>query len=218
MTIDSKYFDSLRKKPAQRTKKTPEVETTCDWPECRLPAPHLAPKGRGREGEYFHFCVEHVREYNRSYNFFKGMSDDEAEKFQEGLATGHRPTWKIGTNRRAGDTDSHTWGLAGRRRPNNLNGDFTAEDPFDLINGVAIPAIDTEAAARERRRRMLPPMAKRSLAELGLDETADGETIKIRFKELAKRHHPDSSGGTGSEEKLRDVIKAYNYLKKSGLC
>jgi curved DNA-binding protein CbpA len=216
MTISSKYFDSLRKKPAGRSKQTPEVEASCDWPDCKRPAPHLAPKGRGREGEYFHFCVDHVREYNRSYNFFRGMSDDEAEKFQEGLATGHRPTWKMATNRRAGDTDTDQWGLAGRRRPNNLTGQFVAEDPFDLIKGGE--EVAPEIAARERRKRMLPPMAKRSLAELGLDETADGEAIKSRFKELAKRHHPDSSGGQGSEEKLKAVIKAYNYLKKSGLC
>jgi curved DNA-binding protein CbpA len=214
MTINSKYFDNLRAKPARRKKQPAEVKATCDWPDCDKPAPHLAPKGRGREGEYFHFCVDHVREYNKSYNFFKGMSDDEAAKFQEGLATGHRPTWKVATNRRAGDTDSHEWGLAGRRRPNNTTGNFTAEDPLDLMNGETKP----EATARQRRRRMLPPMAKRSLAELGLDEEASADDIKDRFKELAKRHHPDSSGGKGSEEKLKAVIKAYNYLKKSGMC
>ena len=212
MATNSKYFDSIRQKPKRGQKRKVEVKATCDWPECGSPAPHLAPKGRGREGEYFHFCVAHVREYNKSYNFFKGMSDDEANKFHEGIPTGHRPTWKVSSNKKVGDTDSHEWGMAGRRRPNNLSGNFTTEDPLELMGGKA------GAKDEKKPRRRLPPMAKRSLLELGLDEASDAEAIKDRFKELAKRHHPDSSGGKGSEEKLRDVIKAYNYLKKSGMC
>ncbi len=212
MATNSKYFDSIRQKPKRGRKQKVEVKATCEWPECSEPAPHLAPKGRGREGEYFHFCVSHVREYNKSYNFFKGMSDDEAEKFKEGVPTGHRPTWKVSTNRKGVDFDADQWGLAGRRRPNVGADRFTAEDPLEILGRAA--AEKTEA----KPRRKLPPMARRSLLELGLTESADSEEIKIRFKELAKRHHPDSSGGTGSEEKLRDVIKAYNYLKKSGMC
>jgi curved DNA-binding protein CbpA len=43
--------------------------------------------------------------------------------------------------------------------------------------------------------------------------------IKARFKELVKRHHPDTHGGDRSfEERLRAVIQAYNYLKSAGLC
>ena len=43
--------------------------------------------------------------------------------------------------------------------------------------------------------------------------------IKTRFKLLVKRHHPDHNGGDRrSEDKLREVIQAYNYLKEAGLC
>ncbi|MCF6200058.1 MAG: DnaJ domain-containing protein [Hyphomicrobiaceae bacterium] len=212
MATNSKYFDSIRSKRKKGRQPKTEVKATCEWPECDNPAPHLAPKGRGREGEYFHFCVSHVREYNKSYNFFKGMSDDEATKFHEGIPTGHRPTWKASTNRKTGDFDAHEWGLAGRRRPNVGTDNFTTEDPLEILGRKAAEEGENKPT------RKLPPMAKRSLLELGLTQLATAEEIKIRFKELAKRHHPDSSGGTGSEEKLRDVIKAYNYLKKSGMC
>ena len=41
--------------------------------------------------------------------------------------------------------------------------------------------------------------------------------IKVRFKELVKRHHPDANGGDrSSEERLREIIQAYNYLKSVG--
>jgi DnaJ-class molecular chaperone len=42
--------------------------------------------------------------------------------------------------------------------------------------------------------------------------------IKARFKELVKRHHPDANGGDKrSENRLREIIQAYNYLKQAGL-
>ncbi|MCC2100522.1 MAG: DnaJ domain-containing protein, partial [Hyphomicrobiales bacterium] len=48
----------------------------------------------------------------------------------------------------------------------------------------------------------------------GLDETADPAAIKARYKELVKRLHPDANGGDrSSEDKLREIIRAYNYLR-----
>jgi DnaJ-class molecular chaperone len=60
-------------------------------------------------------------------------------------------------------------------------------------------------------------MERKALEALGLDGAASRQTIKARFKELVKRHHPDRTGGDrSSEEKLREVIQAYNYLKQAG--
>ena len=43
-------------------------------------------------------------------------------------------------------------------------------------------------------------------------------TIKARYKELVKRHHPDANGGDrSSEDKLREIIQAYNYLRANKL-
>jgi DnaJ-class molecular chaperone len=61
-------------------------------------------------------------------------------------------------------------------------------------------------------------VAIKSLAVLGLDETATPDIIKARYKELVKRHHPDANGGDRStEDKLREIIQAYKQLKSSGL-
>ena len=54
--------------------------------------------GCGR-GSNFNFCLEHVREYNKSYNYFSGMPDDEIDAYRQASATGHRPTWAIGDGR-----------------------------------------------------------------------------------------------------------------------
>ncbi len=60
--------------------------------------------------------------------------------------------------------------------------------------------------------------AMKALATLGLDDTADAEKIKTRYKEWVKRLHPDANSGDRSmEDKLREIIQAYNYLRTAKL-
>ncbi|TKX75918.1 molecular chaperone DnaJ [Halorubrum sp. GN11_10-6_MGM] len=46
---------------------------------------------------------------------------------------------------------------------------------------------------------------------LGLDRTADSETVRRRYRERAKRLHPD--GEDGDEEEFKDLNEAYETLK-----
>lgn len=58
---------------------------------------------------------------------------------------------------------------------------------------------------------------RKALDALGLDAGASVEDVKTRFKALVKRHHPDANGGDrSSEDKLREIIQAYKYLKSIG--
>src|ERR1700748_2928548 len=102
MPIDSsKFFDSIRVKPrlsAKQEKRARDEVVMCEWPDCKEKGSHRAPKGRNNSREYFHFCLNHVREYNQSYNFFSGMNADAVARYQKDALTGHRPTWKMGAN------------------------------------------------------------------------------------------------------------------------
>ena len=74
MDLNSRLFDRIRVKPAERApEKAPT--TPCSFPGCTAEGVFRAPKGREREGEYFSFCRDHVREYNASYDYFRGMDD-----------------------------------------------------------------------------------------------------------------------------------------------
>ncbi len=95
MKLDSKYFDSIRTKTQDPQPAKPQ-EVLCAWPGCTHAGEFKAPQGRGREGKFFMFCLAHVREYNNTYNYFSGMSDDEVAAFQKSAITGHRPTWAMG--------------------------------------------------------------------------------------------------------------------------
>jgi len=213
MKFDSPLFDRIRVKPGE-DRRLRSHQPCCDWPNCTQSATHRAPKGRNREREYWRFCLDHVREYNQSYNFFAGMSDDAVARYQKDALTGHLPTWKLGM---AGGTRR---GKAGANAHFGPNGRFAAgsEDPFDILRELGGAAGGSQPRA-DAERRTARNAERKALHALGLEEGARRTEIKMRFKELVKRHHPDANGGDrGSEEKLREIIEAYNYLKKTGLC
>ncbi len=149
-----------------------------------------------------------MRTYNASYNYFDGMSDAEVTDFQRDAITGHRPTWKVGAN---------SWAHGTRERASTAGlgaAGTNFRDPHGLFAWRARVARDEPL----ERRRKVRPVERKSLEALHLPETASRAEIKARFKELVKRHHPDANGGDNrSEETLREIIQAYNYLKQSGL-
>ena len=211
MKLGSKYFDSIRAAPKRAAENAPAAtrHPPCQWKGCGKPAPHRAPKGRGHDGEYLYFCVDHVREYNHSYNYFDGMSDREVTDFQKDALTGHRPTWKMGA-----DSGSHGTGDSAKGPRTKRRSSAKPTDPHEFFAWRAKRS-DEEAGEAPRR---LRPIEKRSLDALNLADGATKVEIKARFKELVKKHHPDSNGGDNrSEERLRDIIQAYNHLKQAGL-
>ena len=120
MKLDSKYFDKIRVKPGEE-RTVRDKHPNCEWPGCPKPGRHKAPKGRNHEGQFHAFCLEHVQQYNKTYNYFDGMKDDAVRDYQKEAQTGHRPTWKLGQN-------SSTMNSSGRRaRPGSFR------DPFNLL-------------------------------------------------------------------------------------
>jgi hypothetical protein len=213
MKLDSKYFDSIRVRPRREETdvqpvKAPVRHPPCQWKGCEANGAHKAPMGRGRDGEYYRFCMDHVRQYNATYNYFDGMSDAAIADFQKDALTGHRPTWKVAANAGSQGTPGSS---VGRGQTGRVN---AAADPHEFFAWRARRA--REAASEQRRQ--LRPIERKSLESLHLSEGATREEIKARFKELVKRHHPDANGGDKrSEDKLREIIQAYNYLKSAGL-
>ena len=207
MNLQSKYFDRVRAERA-RDRQAAEADAAaprCSWEGCEEAGGYRAPVGRGREGEYRNFCLEHVRTYNKSYNYFAGMSEAAVEAFQRDAIIGHRPTWTMGPE---------------RARTSRAEWSGLYDNPFDLFDdGPAAGGHRRAQQAPERRpRRHIPPAARKALDSLGLDETASARDIKARYKALVKEHHPDANRGDRScEDRLRGVIAAYTVLKRAGL-
>ena len=55
----------------------------CDREGCDLPGNHPAPKSPNRP-ERWYFCEQHAAEYNRKWNYFQGLSKEEAAEREAG--------------------------------------------------------------------------------------------------------------------------------------
>jgi curved DNA-binding protein CbpA len=197
MNLNSPLFDKIRSKPVAEEVRA-EAEPKCQRPGCMRKGEFRAPMGRDHEGRFYQFCLDHVREYNQSYNYFDGMSDKAVQSYQKDALTGHRPTWTVGVN--------------GTVAPDSKL------DAASLLRAKLDRLRRAREAAGQNTRRSVGKAARKALETLGLDDNADKETIRQRFKELAKRLHPDLNEGDRSrEDKLRAIIDAYNYLKSTGL-
>ena len=198
---NSPLFDRIRVKPDQDRRLRAE-HPCCEWPGCGGAATYRAPKGRGRENEYWRFCLDHVREYNQSYNFFSGMNAEAVARYQKDALTGHRPTWKMGAN-----------GGKKGASPEDIDGAFDPFSVFGEINGRAGWRRGPEAEPKAETRKVMNAERK-ALQVMGLGPNATLADVKVKYKALVKQHHPDANGGDRStEDRLIEIIKAYNYLK-----
>lgn len=180
------------RKSSLKKKIEPKVYGKCAWHGCKLDACYPAPKYRSSKEaveatpERIYFCLDHVREYNSSWDFFGGMSQKEIERFQKDAIIGHRPTRKIRKYRVTFDKAL-----------------FDFEEMF-------------ENSGRNDNQNRLPDNEKQALAVLDLEFPVTMEQIKIRYKTLVKLYHPDLNGGDkAAEEKFKVVTCAYKLLLNS---
>jgi hypothetical protein len=166
----------------------------CDWPDCQATGEFRAPRSRERLRDFFYFCLDHVRLYNQSWDFFSGMSRDEIEQYLREDVTWHRPTWQMGVN---GGTAGAGWRW---------------QDSFGVfMNGDGIGG--THGASEWDRPAMREGRTERMLKVLDLDPGVGRDELKARYKQLVKKHHPDLHGGDKkAEERLKLINEAYTYL------
>lgn len=158
----------------------------CAQEGCRAPGDFRAPRSRKNLHDYQWLCEEHVREFNKKWNYFEGMGQDEIYEFQKDATHGHRPTWRadrIGPN-------------AERRMEealHNMFGDGKAE---------------FKATARP-----ISAKIKDALAVLDLPHPSDKSSVKTQYRELVKKYHPDvNRGNARAEETFKKITASYHYL------
>jgi hypothetical protein len=206
-----KFVDIRVRPPSEKDDTKEDVhalkpgERACDHPGCRVAATARAPKSRDMLNEHYWFCQPHAAEYNRNWNFFAGMSEGEVRRRQqEETMTGGRPTWemKAGRNSREAAAFSAKFGSGQGYR-----------DPFNMFGAGGAQPRKPEPEARR-----LGKIERNALADLDLEDDADGPKIRARYTELVRRLHPDSNNGDRSgENRLQRVIRAYQALRKAGM-
>lgn len=200
--VDSKIFvglKSTRKRPAPNTAPT---GPKCQWDGCEKSGTHRAPVGRDAEGLYLLFCLEHVKEYNKGYNYATDLSNPDTARYQREATTGDRQTWGTVVNQPS-ETPMPSTARSGSAKA--LNARKTAAQR--LANGTESPV------------RKLKALEARAFDTLGLLPNATPQEIKSRYKQRLKMHHPDANeGNRTSEDALRASIEAHRILKLNGFC
>jgi DnaJ-like protein len=172
----------------------------CAYPGCHEPGEFRVPPGEGRRadsngpGDWRWMCLDHVRAFNTSYNYFNGMSPEEIEAAQTPYGGWERQTRAFAAS--GGDLPPR-WA------------DFT--DPLDAIGARFARVAGNQPRADGRE---LSPADRKSLKVLGLGVDADRRALRQRYLDLVRRYHPDKNGGDRSHEKaLQAVIEAYTQLR-----
>ena len=189
-TPRDKYFETPR--PAAQAE-----GRTCDVPGCNRPGTHRAPKGRNDLHDYYWFCLDHVRDYNRAWNYFEGLDEAAMEAVIRNDTTWNRPTWPFG------------------RMPGRWAG-MGAPHITDGFAGFGTSEGEAESDLGRRWHRQATAEERDALSVMGLEPPPELEKIKSQYKKLVKRHHPDVNGGDpAAEDRLKEINRAYAVLLSS---
>jgi curved DNA-binding protein CbpA len=166
----------------------------CAKDGCSEDGNYKAPRSTHDVHDYIWFCLDHVREYNKSWNYFDGMDEIGMEDAIRRSTIWERPSWKFGTSNKK---RSSAW-------------QKVFHDPLGLFGDGGNLKEDVQS----------PPYYSadecKALAIFGLSSCTDTQEVKKRYKALAKANHPDANGGSvKAEERLKMINWAYAILKKT---
>ena len=166
----------------------------CDKENCEKKGEFKAPKSRILLNEYYFFCLEHVKEYNKSWDFYRGLSVNHIENSMREDTIWNRPSWPLKGNPYKVIEQIHSFfseeidGL----QSDNKDSNYFKNKLLD------------ESLSREED-------AALSILELKLPLTLD--KIKKNYKKLVKIFHPDVNGNNKSaEEKFKEINKSYKII------
>lgn len=176
----------MKKKPfiPLDTAHRPPPTRSCEHKGCEQPGEFRAPKTPHQLKDYHWFCLDHVREYNKSWDFYRGMSPDEIEASRISDITWNRPSWPVGAWRILLEKLSSAGGL----------------DSF-LETSPPPPAIPKEV------KKAL------GVLNLSLPLTME-ELKKQYKKLAKKHHPDLNPGDKGAEDRLKSINEAYHIIKK----
>ena len=165
------------------------MENICEWKNCKEFGKFRAPTEKDNSKKFKLLCAEHIKLFNKSWNYFEGMSDNEITNFLKSDVTWHRPTQQFGS-------------------PDNF---------FNILWNNALNdkfKIFKDEKNKNINKTQLCKKDKDAFNIMGLNFNADYDAIQKKFKILVKKFHPDKhSGNKVYEDKLKKITMAYSHLK-----
>ena len=73
------------------------MKNLCDWNNCYEIGEFKAPIEKDNSREYRLLCINHIKEFNKKWDYFSGMTDQEIHNFIKSDMTWHKPTQNFGS-------------------------------------------------------------------------------------------------------------------------
>ena len=166
----------------------------CDSDNCKERGEFKAPKSRVLLNDYYFFCLEHIKEYNKSWDFYKGLSVNQIENSMREDIIWNRPSWPLKGNP--------------YKVMEQINSFFN-----DEINDLNIDKNNNNFFKNKLIDENLTTEENEALSILALKLPLNLEKIKKNYKKLVKIFHPDVNGNNkNAEEKFKEINKSYKIL------
>tara|TARA_B100001540_G_C15634491_1_gene563701 strand:- start:99 stop:614 length:516 start_codon:yes stop_codon:yes gene_type:complete len=165
------------------------MKNICEWTNCKEFGKFKAPTEKDNSKKFKLLCDKHIKLFNKSWNYFEGMSENEITNFLKSDVTWHRPTQQFGS---PDNFFNILWN-------NALNDKFKIfkDEKIKNINKIQLCKKDKDA-----------------FSVMGLSFSSDFMAVRKKFKILVKRFHPDKHAGNKVyEDKLKKITMAYSHLK-----
>ena len=167
------------------------MKNICEWENCSEEGKFKAPIEKDNSKKFRLLCLSHIKQFNKSWNYFANMSQTEIEYFLKSDTVWHKPTKKFGS----------------------------ADSFFKILwNNVLDEKLDIFSSANFKsyiNTKKLNQLEREAFSILNLNENSNWDQVHKQFKVLVKKYHPDkNSGNTEYENKLKSITLAYSHLKK----
>mgnify|MGYP001230512072 FL=1 len=166
------------------------MKNICDWNNCSKPGDYKAPIEKDNSKKFRLLCLDHIREFNKNWNYFAGMNDDEINEFIKSDMTWHKPTQSFSSS----------------------------DNFFKILWNNALKNENDKIKFNSSSKNMLKFNHNdiKAFSILGISIGLRWEKIQEKFKKLVKKFHPDMNAGSKKyEDKLKVITLAYTQLKNT---
>ena len=168
------------------------MKNICDWNNCKELGEYKAPIERDNSKKFRMLCLKHVKEFNKNWNYFSGMNDNQIMNFLKSDMTWHKPTQSFSSS---DNFFKVLWN-------NTLRDEFDSKKLKSDFNHMRQFKFDNKDI--------------KAFEILGLSVGMKWMKIQKKFKTLVKKFHPDMNlGNKKYEDKLKMITLAYTQLKNT---
>ncbi len=165
------------------------MKIICDWENCKELGKYKAPLEKDNSKKYRLLCLEHIRLFNKKWNYFENMSQDEIEYFIKSDITWHKSTKSFSSS------DNFF----------NILWSNALEDKLNIFNSSDF---------KNFKKSKISQAEKDAFDIMELNYDAKMDEIQKKFKLLVKKYHPDKNNGSKKyEDKLKKITLAYSELR-----